>query len=93
MHPRLQVEIDRVTEHPALGEVWVECKGSWQSLVGNGLERTDTLKKAIGTAAVLAHDPDRRPYWLICSHLPRIGSAGDVWLATVHDLFDLVHEL
>jgi Holliday junction resolvase-like predicted endonuclease len=92
-HPRLLIEIDRVTEHLELGEVWVECKGSWESPTVNGLERTDTLKKAIGVAAVLRHAPDRRPYWLICSHLPRIGSAGEVWLATVRDLFDEVHVL
>jgi Holliday junction resolvase-like predicted endonuclease len=92
-HPGLLIEIDRVTEHPQLGEVWVECKGSWESPTVNGLERTDTLKKAIGVAAVLRRAPDRRPYWLLCSHLPRIGSAGEVWLATVRDLFDEVHVL
>jgi Holliday junction resolvase-like predicted endonuclease len=89
-HPGLLIEIDRVTEHPEFGEVWVECKGSWESPTGNGLERTDTLKKAIGVAAVIARTPDRRPYWLLCSHLPRIGSAGEVWLAAVTDLFDRV---
>lgn len=93
VHPELVIEIDRVTEHPDHGVVWVECKGSWESPTGNGLERTDTLKKAIANAAVLRRAPDRRPYWLICSHLPRIGSRGDIWLATVRDLFDRVHEL
>jgi hypothetical protein len=90
IHPGLLIEIDIVSEHPDLGEVWAECKGSWESPTGNGLERTDTLKKAIGVAAVLRHAPERRPYWLLCSHLPRIGSRGEVWLATVKELFDRV---
>jgi Holliday junction resolvase-like predicted endonuclease len=93
LHPQAQVEIDRVTEHPELGEIWIECKGSWESSTGNGLQRTDTLKKAIGVAAILQRVSDRRPYWLICSHLPRPGSHGDIWLATVRDLFDEVYEL
>lgn len=90
--PDLAVEIDIVTRHPTLGEIWVECKGSWESPTRNGLQRTDTLLKAIGRAALIRRAPNRRPYWLICSHLPVPGSRGDIWLATISDLFDEVIE-
>lgn len=92
LHPELEIEIDLVTEHPDLGEIWVECKGSWESPTGNGLERTDTLKKAIANAALLRYgDAERRrPYWLLTSHLPRPGSRGAKWLAAARDLFDEV---
>jgi Holliday junction resolvase-like predicted endonuclease len=93
VHPLAVIEVDLVTEHSDLGEVWVECKGSWESPTVNGLQRTDTLKKAIANAAILQRVPERRPYWLICSHRPRTGSHGDIWLATVRDLFDEVIEL
>jgi hypothetical protein len=93
VHPVLGIEIDRVTEHPELGEIWVECKGSWESPTANGLERTDTLRKAIANAALLRYVEERRPYWLLTSHMPRPGSRGALWLAAARDLFDEVISL
>ncbi len=81
-----------MTRHPELGEVWVEFKGSWSPPTGNGLERTDTLKKAIANGFLLHSVEGRRPYWLVCSHLPRLGSSGELWLglARAAGLFDEV---
>jgi hypothetical protein len=93
VHPIARVEIDRVTAHHEHGTLWIECKGSWLSPTGNGLQRPDTLLKAIGTAAILRELHERRPYWLLCSHLPRPGSAGAVKLRAVSSLFDRVIEL
>jgi uncharacterized protein UPF0102 len=92
-HPIAQVEIDRVTMHREHGTIWVECKGSWLSRTGNGLQRSDTLLKAIGTAVILRELHERRPYWLLCSHLPRPYTKGAVWLRAVSTLFDRVIEL
>ena len=86
--PTTDVEVDLVAVDPAGETWWIECKGSWLAKT-NGLERTDTLKKAIGVAAILIHAPDRCPYMLITSHLPRAGSAGETWLGLV-DSFDRI---
>jgi Holliday junction resolvase len=79
----LRVEVDLVALDPDGVEWWIECKGSWES-DRNGLRRTDTTKKAIASAALLAADPDRRPYLLVTSDLPAEGSTGD--LALTHAL-------
>jgi hypothetical protein len=91
-HPLVLVEIDLVLATVAHGEVWVECAGSWESN-RNGLQRTDTMAKKIGSAAVLGTLTDRRPYWLVTSHLPRPGSAPDAWLRAVRSTFDQVISL
>lgn len=78
-HPEVDVEIDLVAIDPHGQTWWIECKGSWES-TRNGLERTDTVKKAIGSAAILILVDDRLPYMLITSHLPVIGSSGDKWM-------------
>lgn len=78
-HPLVDVEIDFVAIDPDGVRWWIECKGSWEAR-SNGLERTDTLKKAIGSAAILRLLDERCPYMVITSHLPRFGSSGDRWL-------------
>lgn len=91
--PDVEVEIDIVAEDPQGERWWIECKGSWESPTGNGLERTDTAKKAIGSAAILRLLPleQRSPYMLITSHLPKLGSSGDQWMRrAVGTYFDRV---
>jgi Holliday junction resolvase-like predicted endonuclease len=89
-HPEVDVEIDFVAVDPVGVKWWIECKGSWES-PRNGLERTDTAKKAIGSAAILALLDDRCPYMLVTSHLPRLGSSGDMWMRrAVGRYFDAV---
>lgn len=79
-HPELDVEVDIVATHPETGqEWWIECKGSWEG-TRPGLKRTDTLKKALFNGAMLALDPNRRPYMIVASHPPGDGTAGTVWL-------------
>lgn len=85
-HPEVEVEIDYVAIAPDGQRWWIECKGSWEAR-SNGLERTDTLKKAIGSAAILRILDDRCPYMVVTSHLPRIGSSGDRWLALALDTY------
>ena len=89
-HPEVDVEIDFVATDPFGEQWWIECKGSWES-DRNGLERTDTLKKAIGSAAILRLLHDRKPYMVITSHMPRLGSSGDRWLQlSIETYFDAV---
>lgn len=89
-HPEVDVEIDFVATSPQGEQWWIECKGSWESR-SNGLERTDTLKKAIGSAAILRLLDNRRPYMVITSHMPRLGSSGDRWLQlSIETYFDAV---
>lgn len=89
-HPEVDVEIDFVATAPNGQTWWVECKGSWEAS-RNGLERTDTLKKAIGSAAILRLLDDRYPYMVITSHLPRLGTSGDRWLTlALNTYFDAV---
>lgn len=85
-HPEVDVEVDIVATDPAGREWWIECKGSWESS-RNGLERTDTTKKALFNGAMLAVVSDPRPYMIITSHPPRSGSAGDVWLERARGRF------
>lgn len=77
--PTVDVEIDIVATDPDGIRWWVECKGSWESPSRNGLQRTDTLKKAIANGALLRVLDDACPYMVITSHLP-ISGAGLVWL-------------
>ncbi|MEE8376289.1 MAG: hypothetical protein V3S26_08220 [Acidimicrobiia bacterium] len=58
-------------------DVWIECKGSWNTASKvPGLKRSDTAKKAVANAWHLrnSHGDDRPPYILVTSHLPRDGS-------------------
>ncbi|MCI0635550.1 MAG: hypothetical protein L0206_16795 [Actinobacteria bacterium] len=86
-HPEFDVEVDIVACHPATGaEWWIECKGSWEG-TRPGLKRTDTLKKALFNGAMLALDPDRRPYMIVASHPPAGGTAGDTWLERAEGIY------
>lgn len=86
--PDVDVEIDLVATDPDGVQWWIECKGSWES-DRNGLARTDTLKKAIGSAYSLSRLPKRRPYMVVASHLPKTG-AGVGW---IDDLLSLCAEI
>ena len=56
---------------------WAEFKGSWQGKIP-GLRRTDTVKKALANAFLVATAPDEYPPVIILtSHLPVAGSSGD----------------
>ena len=58
-------------------EVWIECKGSWNTASKvPGLKRSDTAKKAVANAwhLVETHGDQRPPYILVTSHLPSEGS-------------------
>jgi hypothetical protein len=77
--PIIDVEIDIVATDPRGQRWWVECKGSWESPTRNGLQRTDTLKKAIANGALLRLLEDPLPYMVITSHVPESG-AGAIWL-------------
>lgn len=83
-HPTALVEIDFVATDPTGQEWWIECKGSWESK-DNGLERTDTLKKAIGSASTLRllAERDRRPYMIVTSHIPHAKRSGATWIRNV----------
>lgn len=70
-------EIDIVAVEPVTNvEWWIECKGSHRGKTP-GCQRGDTVKKAVGVAAYLWTLEDARPYRLITSHLPIVGSLGD----------------
>ena len=73
-------EVDIIAYDPG-GELWwIECKGSYRGQPG--LERYDTVLKAVGAAWSLRQsNPDRPRYWLATNHLPKKGSAGDRLLA------------
>lgn len=85
--PTINVEIDFVATDPSGETWWIECKGSWESPTVNGLERTDTLKKAIGSAALLRLLDERKRYMVITSHLPRVGTAGEQWLQRAFEAY------
>ncbi|MFN2503880.1 MAG: hypothetical protein ABR540_06575 [Acidimicrobiales bacterium] len=70
---QLGVEIDREAVSPQGRTIWFEYKGSVQG-VRPGLLRTDTLKKAIANGALLRSLPERRPFVVLSSHLPKAGS-------------------
>ena len=69
------VEIDIIADDPTGRRWWIECKGSWRGRTP-GSKRGDTVKKAVGIAAYLAHQADRCPYMLVTSHLPTTGTVG-----------------
>lgn len=77
--PEIGIEVDIVADSPTGQRWWIECKGSWESPSRNGLERTDTLKKAIANGALLRLLDGHHPYMVIASHLPVTGR-GVVWL-------------
>ena len=79
-HPEVDVEVDFVvTRQGDEGATWVEAKGSWES-DRNGLVRTDTVKKAIGSAYLLSLAEDRCPYVIVTSDPPAESSVGAEWL-------------
>ena len=72
----LGIEIDGDIETSGGQLFWAEFKGSWQGDVP-GLRRTDTVKKALANAFLVATAPDDYPPMIILtSHLPKPGSAG-----------------
>lgn len=84
MHPApTYPEIDIVAEDPFEVLWWIESKGSYKDRPG--LQRDDTVKKALGVANDLmqlrvseSQDGETPiPYMLITSHLPREGTQGD----------------
>lgn len=88
------VEIDISAIDPLGVEWWIECKGSWQGK-RPGSRRTDTVKKAIADAWLLSIAEVSRPYMLITSHLPKVGSHGHrmLTLAQENGLFTKIAEL
>ena len=96
-HPDVDVEIDFIAAEPGHETVyWIECKGSWESN-RPGLERTDTVKKLLGSAWMLNATPDRLTveFIVITSDPPKDGSAGDLWLrySLKENLIDAVWHL
>lgn len=67
------VEIDREAVAPSGRPIWFEYKGSLQGH-RPGLLRTDTMKKAIANGALLRSLPDRPPFVVLTSHVPKVGS-------------------
>jgi hypothetical protein len=67
------VEIDREAVAPSGRPIWFEYKGSLQGH-RPGLLRTDTTKKAIANGALLRSIPDRPPFVVLTSHVPKVGS-------------------
>ncbi len=85
-HPRVGVEIDFVVKTPdGSGYVWIEAKGSWASPSRNGLERTDTLKKALASAWLLSSDWRAADFVIVTTNLPKPGSVGERWLEIAVD--------
>lgn len=91
--PTVDIEVDIVATDPHGERWWIECKGSWESPRGNGLQRTDTLKKAIANGALLRVLPEPCRYMVVTSHFP-ISGAGAIWaaaaLSTYVDEFRMV---
>jgi hypothetical protein len=84
---QIGVEIDFAATSAGGTEVWIEAKGTLGRASGDkrpGLERTDTLKKAICNAALVATLPEseRRPFIVITTHPPIDGSSGGNMLRT-----------
>jgi hypothetical protein len=88
------VEIDIVATDPTGRQWWIECKGSHRGAVP-GARRGDTVKKAVAVAWYLHSVPDRRPYMLVVSHMPKPGSVGDRMLTKARSagLFDHIQSL
>lgn len=70
---QLGVEVDREAVGPSGRTIWFEYKGSLQG-PRPGLLRTDTMKKAIANGALLRSLPERPPFVVLTSHVPRMGS-------------------
>jgi Holliday junction resolvase-like predicted endonuclease len=85
-HPEFDVEVDICATDPHGVEWWIECKGSWEG-TRQGLKRTDTLKKALFNGAMLALAEDRKPYMIVCSHVPNAGTAGVTWLERAKGIY------
>ncbi|HKX71385.1 MAG TPA: hypothetical protein VJM75_09170 [Acidimicrobiales bacterium] len=78
--PGTGVEVDLVALDPDGERWWIECKGSWLSLSGrNGCNRSDTVKKFLGSAWVLSTLGDRPRYMLVTSDRPSTTSVRS-WL-------------
>ena len=79
-------------------EWWFDVSGAFTS-ARPGLQRTDTLWKALGKAAVVFNTAiERRPYVLLTTDAPRKGTAGAKALAVVqgpdkpvHDVIELLN--
>lgn len=71
------VEVDAIVESPRLA--YVEFKGSWRG-ARPGLLRSDTVKKAVADGFVLWFKAPGIPYIVITSHLPAVGSHGDLMM-------------
>lgn len=87
-------EVDLVAEDPNGTLWWIECKGSYRDQPG--LERTDTVKKAIAVAWFLKRQhADRPAYAIYTTNKPRAGSIGARMLsAAIEDgLIDAVVEV
>jgi Holliday junction resolvase-like predicted endonuclease len=83
--PTTRIQVDLVAEQEGV-EHWIECKGSWLSTgQRDGSRRTDTVKKVIANAALLAQVEGARPFVLVTSHLPVAESAGARWLDLAQD--------
>jgi Holliday junction resolvase-like predicted endonuclease len=78
------IEIDIIATGPDGEQWWIECKGSHRGKTP-GSKRGATAKKAVGVAAVLATLPNRRPYMLITSHLPKEGTVAHTMLRVAQE--------
>ena len=76
------VEVDAIIEAPR--PAYVEFKGSWRG-VRPGLLRSDTVKKAVADGFVLQVRAPGIPYLVITSHLPAVGSHGDLMMQAALD--------
>jgi hypothetical protein len=84
------IEVDLTAIHPAIGhrhKFYIECKGGTIPH-RSGLARTDTVKKAIGTAWGLRNSTTMKAgsYFLVSNMLPSIGSLAHRFLhEAVHE--------
>lgn len=69
-YPNCGVDVDLIASNPAGVIFYIECKGSFRNRPG--LQRTDTLKKAICNMLLLTVD-GRGPLLLLTSHRPTDG--------------------
>jgi hypothetical protein len=87
-HIGVEIDFEAVSKRGT--KLWIEAKGTPGRAAGDrrpGLERTDTMKKAICNAALVAYLPpdDRHPFVIVTTHLPLAGSAGEAMLRTALD--------
>lgn len=80
-------EIDIIATDPNNHQIWLECKSGNEDTYSKnpGLMRNDTVQKAIGKAFGLMFVPNRKPYWLVTSHLPNEGTSSDFLLRRALD--------